>query len=192
MESNKYKIPDLIITSLFGNDKMKKEGFNELDNYLTTKITNKDELRLVLESFKADLFENPEYKNSIIQGDNINPIFLMLDAIQKYNPEPKLYFILFKSLFDLYKTNLDPKQIINFTDKIVFYLANKTKIVLSNFNDLFEILILLKISPDKDVKDSDILDKLDRLLKKSLKKYSDNIDLYKDYFDFDSFYNKIN
>ena len=192
MESNKYKIPDIIIQSLFTNDKMKK-GRKQLENYLKENIpekNGKEELKLILQSFKNDLFDlNLEYKNNIIHGD-ITPIMVMSEIIQKFNPEPKSYFILFKPLFDLYKTNLEPKQIINFTNKITDFLYNKKIVVLSNFNDLFEVLILLKINQEKEVKDAG--DSLDTLLKESLQKYSNEMSLYDDYFDFNSFCNKIN
>ena len=193
MESNKIKVPEKIISDLFGNDKMKKGSKESLENDINRKMensNNQETLKLILESYKADLFDlNPEYKNNIIHGE-INPISSMLDIIQKYDPKPELYFILLKPLFNLYQTNLEPKQIKTLTERITNCLDNKPKIILSNFNDLFEILILTKISQDQDVKNSGI--NLDKLLKKSLQEYSDNIKIYKDYFDFDSFCNKIN
>ena len=189
MDSNS-KIPDVIISSLFINDKTKKNS-KELETYLIAKISdkNKETLKSTLENYITDLFElNPEYKNNIMHGD-ITPILAMSDAIQKFDPGQNLYFILFKPIFDLYKTNLDPNLIKNFTNKITNYFTNKTKLVLFNFNELFEILILLKISQDPEVKNSGIA--LDKLLKESLQNYSDNIFIYKDDFDFDSFCEKI-
>ena len=41
MESKKYKIPDIIIQSLFANDKNKK-GNKELENILNKNIPEKD------------------------------------------------------------------------------------------------------------------------------------------------------
>jgi len=190
--NNKYKIPDLIIISLFANDKMKK-GSKELENYLNNIITEdntQEKLKLVLESFKADLFDiNPDYKNNIIRGD-ISPIMTMSEIIQKYKPDPKFYFILFNPLIELYKLNLEPKQIILFTNKIIKFITNKKEVIFSNFNNLFEALILLKLNQDQEVKNSG--NSLDKILIESLQKYSDNIDLYKDYFDFNSFCAFIN
>ena len=192
MEYNKYKVPDIIIQSLFANDKMKK-GSKQLEIYLNENIPEKNgnkELELILQSYKNDLFDlNIEYKNNIIHGD-ITPIMTMSEIIQKFDPEPKSYFILFKPLFDLYQTNLEPKQIINFTHKITNFLKNKKIVVLSNFNDLFEVLILLKINQEQEVKNAG--NSLNELLKETLKKYSDDMSSYNDYFDFDSFCNKIN
>ena len=191
MDSTQYKIPDAIIASLFTKDKM-KNGAKDLEIHLNSQLKDKNDqetIKNILEKFKTDLFDlNPEFKNNILRGD-ITPIISISEVILKYDPDPKLIFILFKPIFNLYKT-LEPKQIINFTKTITNFLNSKTKLILSNFNDLFEVLILLKISQDQDVKNSGNL--LDKILKDSLQKYSDNIDIYKDFFDFESFCNKIN
>lgn len=192
MESNDYKVPDIIITSLFANDKMKR-GSKELENYINSKISNQniqEQLKIILELYKADLFDlNQEYKNNIKHGD-ITPIISMLEIIQKYDPQPELNLILLKPLFNLFQTNVESRSIINFANKMTNFLTNKTKIILYNFNDLFELLIILKISQDQEAKNLGII--LDKLLKESLQKYADNMDLYKNFFDFDSFCNKIN
>lgn len=192
MESNDYKVPDIIITSLFANDKMKR-GSKELENYINSKISNQniqEQLKIILELYKADLFDlNQEYKNNIKHGD-ITPIISMLEIIQKYDPQPELNLILLKPLFNLFQTNVESRSIINFANKMTNFLINKTKIILYNFNDLFELLIILKISQDQEAKNLGII--LDKSLKESLQKYADNMDLYKNFFDFDSFCNKIN
>lgn len=192
MESNDYKVPDIIITSLFANDKMKR-GSKELENYINSKISNQniqEQLKIILELYKADLFDlNQEYKNNIKHGD-ITPIISMLEIIQKYDPQPELNLILLKPLFNLFQTNVESRSIINFANKMTNFLMGKTKIILYNFNDLFELLIILKISQDQEAKNLGII--LDKLLKESLQKYADNMDLYKNFFDFDSFCNKIN
>ena len=189
MDSNKYKIPNIIIQSLFSSDNMKK-GIKELENYIMNNVPDKKELNLILQTYKSDLFDlNENFKNSIIHGD-ITPIMVMQEIIQKYDVEPDSYFILFKPLFDLYKTNLESKHIINFTNKITNFLSNKQKVVLSNFNDLFEVLILLKINQEQEVKNSG--NALDKLLKESLQEYSHVMESYNKYFNFDSFCKKIN
>ena len=192
MESNDYKVPDIIITSLFANDKMKR-GSKELENYINSKISNQniqEQLKIILELYKADLFDlNQEYKNNIKHGD-ITPIISMLEIIQKYDPQPELNLILLKPLFNLFQTNVESRSIINFANKMTNFLMGKTKIILYNFNDLFELLIILKISQDQEAKNLGII--LDKSLKESLQKYADNMDLYKNFFDFDSFCNKIN
>ena len=218
MKSNEYKVPDKIFLTLFSNDKMKK-GSKELENWINWVIVKKNEqealnliqeknktdsldaipedknkkiqeiLKLILEQYKIDLFDaNPEYKNNIIRGD-LTPIFSMVEAMEKFEPDPKFYFILFMPLFNLY-LSMEAKQIANFINKITNFLKKMKKIILSNFNELFEILIVLKISQEKDVKDSGNL--LDQLLKESLQEYSDNMDLYQNIFDFDSLCKKIN
>ena len=77
MESDDYKVPDNIIQLLFSNDKMKKGSKELLENYINSEMEKKntnETLKLILESFKAVLFDiNSEYKNNIIRGD-ITPI----------------------------------------------------------------------------------------------------------------------
>ena len=190
MDSNFYKIPDIIIQ--FSNAK-NKQNTKELENFINNKIKENngpDTIKLLLESFKAELFDlNPNYRNYIIHGD-ISPIMAISEIIYKYDPDPKLYFILFKPIFDLYQSNLESKHIINFTNRITNFLLKKKKIVLSNFNDLFEVLILLKLNQEQDIKNSG--NSLDKLLKESLQEYTNNMNLYLKYFDFDSFCEKIN
>ena len=192
MDSNEYKIPDNILTTFFSNDKMKR-GNKDLENWINSEITKnkgQDTLKLILESFKTVLFDlNHEYRNNIIKGD-LNPIFSIIETLEKFEPDPKLYFILFRPLFDLYQTNLEPRQITNLTKNITNFLKKMKKIVLSNFNDLFEVLILLKINQEQEVKNAGNL--LDQLLKESLQEYSDNLELYEKIFDFDSVCKKIN
>ena len=194
MDSDNYKIPDIYIQPLFSNVKI-KQYTKELENYVNNKLKEKggneaNTIKLILEAYKVDLFDtNPNYKSYIMHGD-ITPIIAMSEIIYKYDPDPKLYFILFKPVFDLYQSGLESKVIINFTNKITTFLLKKKKIVLANFNELFEVLILLKINQEQDVKASG--NQLDKLLKESLQEYISNMNYLKDYFDFDSFCTKIN
>ena len=191
MESNNYKIPDEITKSLFSNEKVKKD-LKDLKEYLYNNITKencKEALKLTLESFKSDLFDtNMDYKNSIIHGD-ISPIMSMFDAIQIFDPDPKYYFILLKPIFDLFQGKLESKQIVSFTKEITSFLSKNMKIPLANFNELFEVLILLKINQDQDIKNVGTL--LDNLLRESLKYYSNNIDSCESIFESQSFCDKI-
>lgn len=189
MDSNKFKIPNIIIQSLFSSDNMKK-GIKELENYIMNNVPDKNDINLILQQYKSDLFDlNENFKNNIIRGE-ITPIMVMQDIIQKYDVEPESYFILFKPLFDLYKENLEAKHIINFTNKITNFLSNKPKVILCNFNDFFEVLILLKVHQEQEVKNAG--NGLDKLLKESLQKYSHDMESYNKYFNFDSFCMKIN
>ena len=190
-----YKIPDIIIQSLFSNAKV-KQSTKELESYVNNKLKEKGEksepekIKLILEEYKADLFDNnPNYKTYITHGE-ITPIIAMSEIMFKYDPDPKVYFILFKPVFDLYQSGLESKIIINYTNKITNFLLKKKRIVLANFNELFEVLIVLKINQEQDVKNSG--NSLDKLLQDSLKEYVSNMNYLKDYFDFDSFCEKIN
>lgn len=188
MESNKYKIPDEITKSLFSNEKVKKDD-KELKEYLFNNIPKdncNEALRLTLESFKKEIFDtNMDYKNSIIHGD-LSPIMVMSNAIQMFDPEPKIYFILFKPVFDLFQEKLEKNQITRFTTSIINdFLSKNLTIPLANFNELFEVLILLKINQDQDIKSAG--NPLDKLLKDSLEYYSKNIDSCESIFDNQSF-----
>ena len=192
MESNKYKIPDEITKSLFSNEKVKKDD-KELKEYLFNNIPKdncNEALRLTLESFKKEIFDtNMDYKNSIIHGD-LSPIMVMSNAIQMFDPEPKIYFILFKPVFDLFQEKLEKNQITRFTTSIINdFLSKNLTIPLANFNELFEVLILLKINQDQDIKSAG--NPLDKLLKDSLEYYSKNIDSCESIFDNQSFCDKI-
>ena len=70
MESDDYKVPDNIIQLLFANDKMKKGSKELLESFINSKMENKntkETLKLILESFKAVLFDiNTEYKDNNI------------------------------------------------------------------------------------------------------------------------------
>ena len=62
--------------------------------------------------------------------------------------DPKLYFILFKAIFELYNSGLKQQYIIDYTEKIITFIRdckNKTEMVLVNFVDLFEVLIYLNV-----------------------------------------------
>jgi len=191
MESNKYKIPDDIIDTLFSNEKAKKDH-KELTEYLFNNIPKencKEALKLTLESFKREIFDtNMDLKNIIIHGD-ISPIMSMAEAIQMFDPDPKFYFILFKPIFDLFKEKLESKQITHFTTTITNFIAKNMDIPLANFNELFEVSILLKINQDQDVKNAG--NSLDKLLKESLLYYSNNIEKCESIFDNGAFCDKI-
>jgi len=191
MESNQYKIPDEITKSLFSNEKVKKDH-KELKEYLFENITKencKESLKMILESFKKDLFDNNmDYKNSIIHGD-FGPIMAMSDVIQIFDPDPKYYFILFKPVFDLFQEKLEKNQITNFINYIKDFLSKNMKIALANFNELFEVCILLKINQDPAIKNAG--NSLDTLLKDSLEYYSNDIKSCESIFENESFCDKI-
>ena len=193
MDTNFYKLDDKLIQSLFENIKIKQGTKDELENWINNKIKEKNEpdtIKLLLESYKSELFDkNPIYKNAIIHGE-LSQVMVMADIINKYDPDPKLYLILFKPVFDLFQSGLESKQIANFTNKIKSFLNKKEKIVLANFNDLFEVFILLKINQEQDAKTAG--NSLGKLLKESLQEYNKNMKYYEKYFDFDSFCEKLN
>ena len=134
------------------------------------KINEEGVLKSILEYVKEIILETKEYQESIIKG-NIKPIMRISSKIVDNNPKPEIYFILFKAVFTLYKSDLEQKNIINFTHEVINFISklkNKDQVVLSNFNDLFEILIFLKVNQIKEYSE------IDELLKESLKS-KDNV-----------------
>ena len=107
-----------------------------------------------------------------MKGD-LTLIIKISESIKSFGPKvkPEIYFILFKAVFNLYQSGLKQEYIIKYTDEIVDFikeLENKDKVVLSNFNVLFEVLIVLKVNLMSKKEEKNNKDKLDELLKESL------------------------
>ena len=138
-------------------------------------ITKNEDWEFYLKALKNYLFQNESYKKKIVEeGD----IFVIMKISEKMyfpnkNLDPKLYFILFKAIFDLYNSGLNEKYIIDYTDTIIKFIKkckNKTtEIVLANFVDLFEVLIYLNVKKMSDQNMLNLKENLDSLLKESLK-----------------------
>ena len=167
-------------------DKIFKENKNF--DWMRLNIYKKEDLDGFLEACKNYIFQIDEYKNTIMKG-NLNFILKISEAIKQFKPEPEpeTFFILFKKVFELYKSSGEQEYIINFTDLVIKFISNfhnKDKIILSNFEVLFNILIYLKLNQiqTKQIKMKKTCDNLDKLLKNSLKsnemkenyKYMDN------------------
>ena len=180
-----------IIHSLFIKEK-ENIARRELDNYIYQNITkmsinNYNEfISNLLISFKNEIFDETKEYLKKIQKD-INPILIIQNIIKVYTKNPKIFFILLNPLLDMYKT-LEIKQIIEYTEKIINLLEDKNDIILTNFNELFEVVIYLIIRQEQSVKN--VGEKLNVLLKKTLRKSIPKLD-NKNIFDFDSFENKI-
>ena len=138
-------------------------------------ITKNEDWEFYLKALKNYLFQNESNKKKIVEeGD----IFVIMKISEKMyfpnkNLDPKLYFILFKAIFDLYNSGLNEKYIIDYTDTIIKFIKkckNKTtEIVLANFVDLFEVLIYLNVKKMSDQNMLNLKENLDSLLKESLK-----------------------
>ena len=174
------------------NEQTKEEKIYKLDEYQKEKLDqiikeNKyfywynlgvygtKDLILFLKSCKDYIFNNEEYKNEIMNG-NLNFILNITKGIERFypQPEPETYFILLKEVFNLYQSGLEQKYIISFTNAICELISNlrfnKDKVVLSNFNILFDILIYLKVNliSQNELKKKPF-NSLNTLLKESLK-----------------------
>ena len=169
---------------------------NKNFDWMRLNIYKKEDLDGFLEACKNYIFQNEERKNKIMKG-NLNFILKISEAIRQFKPEPEpeTSFILFKEVFNLYQSGLEQDYIIKYTNLIIEFIRkyNKDKIVLSNFDTLFEVLIYLKvnqiqvkqINQDKMKK---TCDKLDELLKSGLQ--SDEMKIDNKYID--TFFKIIN
>lgn len=191
IKTNKNFI-DKIIHLLFIKEKenlVKKE----LGNYIygnITKISNKDSDKFIiniLNLFKNELFDETKEYHKKIEND-ITPILIIQNIIKLYTKNPNVFFILLNPIFDMYKS-LEPKQIIQNTEKIIELLEDKNDIIiLKKFNELFEVVVLLLINQVDSVKN--VGNSLNNLLKTTLKKNTIKLD-DKNIFDFELFEDKI-
>ena len=191
IKTNKNFI-DKIIHLLFIKEKenlVKKE----LGNYIygnITKISNKDSDKFIiniLNLFKNELFDESKEYHKKIEND-ITPILIIQNIIKLYTKNPNVFFILLNPIFDMYKS-LEPKQIIQNTEKIIELLEDKNDIIiLKKFNELFEVVVLLLINQVDSVKN--VGNSLNNLLKTTLKKNTIKLD-DKNIFDFELFEDKI-
>ena len=151
-------------------DKIIKE--NQNCNWMELNIYKKEDLDGFLEACKKYIFQKDEYKNEIMKG-NLSFIMKISEGIRKFRPEaePETFFILFKEVCNLFQSGLEQEYIIAYTEKIrkfILGLNNKDKIVLSNFNILFEVLVYLKVNQINQKKMEEPCKNLDKLLKNSL------------------------
>ena len=171
-----------IVENSYGFDDSEKKQLNEIiknifknkefewPKSIQKKINEEDVLKSILEYIKIIILDTKEYQDSLLKG-NIKPIMIISNKIVNNNPKPENYFILFKGVFNLYQSDLEHKNIIHFTEEIITFISqlqNKDQVVLSNFNDLFEVLIFLKVNQFEKYKS------IDKLLKNSLES-TDNI-----------------
>ena len=164
-----------IIKTTNENEKIEKIDLDKLG------VDKKEDLIPFLRACKDYIFKNEEYKKKIKEGD-LNFILSISEGIKAFKPEPEpeAFFILFKEVFNLYQSGLKQEYIISYTKKISDFIKQldntkdntKDKVVLSNFNILFDALLYLKVNQisQKELEESeDPCKTIDDLLTKSLK-----------------------
>ena len=193
MVSNQINLnfQERILYSLFTKEK-EEIAKKELDNYIYQNVTKisrnniEEFISNLLNSFKQELFdESKDFRKNLEK--EITPIIVIENIIKIYSKNPYNFFILLNPLFDMFK-NLDPNKIIEYTEQIKDLLEDKNKIILKNFNELFEVVIYLIINQEQSVKK--VGENLNNLLKNTLDNSVLQLD-NKNIFDFDSFENKI-
>ena len=137
-------------------------------------INKRRDMESFLKALKNYLFQNESIKKKIVEEGDIYIIKIISEKMYYSNEklDPKLYFILFKAIFELYNSGLNQKYIIDYTKEIITFIQkchNKTEIVLVNFVDLFEVLIYLNVKKMSDQSMVNLIESLDSLLKESLK-----------------------
>ena len=81
------------------------------------------------------------------------------------NVPPNIYFSLVEPIISLFKEQ-EPRLIVASAVTLIKLIKNNTKVVLAYFTSFFDSLILLKLNPDQDVRNSG--NALDEFLKDSL------------------------
>ena len=151
------KFPENILKNLF-NKELNKTAVKELDSFIFQKLPKNDIENTIIqlsEEYVKELFNQDEskpYRNYIIKGGDLNPIFDMINIILKYNQENlDAIFILLNSIFKIYK-DLNSKTIVEYTNKINEILRNNENLISKYINKLLEVAIILKIHFDSNVR----------------------------------------
>ena len=166
-DNNNQSEYEELINSIFEEEVNAKNKLNNLFYQIKISSENKtNEYRKVLTSFKDIIFdESKSYKKKIEK--DITPIKIIEECIKEYSEDPEIFFILLNPILDMYKS-LDAKQIEDYTQAIIKLLYNKNNIILKNFNELYEIVIILIISQEGSLKDKGRA--LNDMLKEALEK----------------------
>ena len=164
MNKKEFKFPEIILKSLFNKD-LNKGTAKELEIFIAKKMPKNDienSLIKLTEDYVNELFSKEEskpYRNLIIKGD-LNPIFDMINIVLKYENNTDALFILFNSIFEIYK-ELDSKVIVEYTNKINDIIRNNDKIITKYINKLLDVVIILKIHFNLNVREcGKILDQI--------------------------------
>ena len=164
MNKKEFKFPEIILKSLFNKD-LNKGTAKELEIFIAKKMPKNDienSLIKLTEDYVNELFSKEEskpYRNLIIKGD-LNPIFDMINIVLKYENNTDALFILFNSIFEIYK-ELNAEVIVEYTNKINDILKNNDKIITKYINKLLDVVIILKIHFNSNVREcGKILDQI--------------------------------
>ena len=159
-------------------------------NWVKLNIRKSENLEYFLRALKNYLFQSESsesFKENYLKKGNIEIIAKISEEMKEmFKPkDSKLYFILFKAVFDSYSSDLDQLCIKEYTEKIIFFIntfKNRDEIILDNFADLFEVLIYLKVNQMSDEKMIKLKEDLDKLLKNSLNNKGNKHKLNKAFF----------
>ena len=115
----------------------------------------------------------------------------MINQIPKFNPNPKSYTFIFHPIFELFEKNVPPKIISDYIEELFKFiddLDNKTEIIITNCNELFDVYFTLKINQQQEIKC--LGDKLEKIMKDALQDHSiKSPNTFNS--DIEKFYNKI-
>ena len=164
MNEKEYKFPEIILKSLFNKD-LNKATARELEKFISKKMPKNDKENSLIkftEEYVNELFskdESKKYRRDIIKG-NLTPIFDMINIVLKYENNTDALFILFNSIFEIYK-ELNAEVIVEYTNKINDILKNNDKIITKYINKLLDVVIILKIHFNSNVREcGKILDQI--------------------------------
>lgn len=102
----------------------------------------------------------------ILKTSDFTILFAIFHVLKSFqNVPPNIYFILIEPLMSFFKEQ-EPKVIVASAKALIKLIKNITKVVLTYFTNFFDSIIILKLNPDQDVRNSG--NALDEFLKDSL------------------------
>ena len=171
--SNSFLISNLCINnkvnSIYRTQEKRSLGAKELEIYIKP-YANADDNYTILAStvsfIKRQILEQSSpYRPIVLKGD-FNIFFTLFHILKGYqNVPPNIYFSLVEPIISLFKEQ-EPRLIVASAVTLIKLIKNNTKVVLAYFTSFFDSLILLKLNPDQDVRNSG--NALDEFLKDSL------------------------
>ena len=145
-------------------------GAKELESYIKSSVNPKEpniSLKSTIQTIKRQILDSTSpYRQLILKTNDFTILFAIFHVLKSFqNVPPNIYFILIEPLMSFFKEQ-EPKIIVSSAKALIKLIKNITKVVLTYFTNFFDSIIILKLNPDQDVRNSG--NALDEFLKDSL------------------------
>ena len=153
-KNTNFKNLDQILKFIFDkNVEKKKIGLKELENFIKDKKVNQNLEKIIKSINKAILDKNLNYRNLILKGE-FNFFYNLFFILNKFENIPnEIYFLIIQPLFEFIKENdNDIKIIIKCVNTLLSILKIKQNIYVNYFKEFFNILIVLKINLNQEIR----------------------------------------